>query len=85
MDECQTVSPNSAALGWSPEQNEMTLLIAPAGVQPKVTGHFSFGLAVNGIETIEGEQARYVLDAMSGIVQRILLATEAECCRLNVI
>jgi len=78
-----TVSPNSFGLGWNPEKNEITLTTTPPGVTPKITADVAFNIAIEGIETIVGEQATHVLHAMSGIVERVLMATEAECRRLR--
>jgi hypothetical protein len=78
-----TVSPTSTGLGWNAEKGEVTLQVTPPGVTPKITADVSFNIAIDGIETIVGEQAAHVLHAMSGIVERILLATEAECRSLG--
>ena len=78
-----TVSPSSSALGWNAEKHEITLAVTPPGVQARITANVSFGIAIDGIDTIRSEQAIHVLYAMSGIVERILMATEAECRRLG--
>ena len=54
-----------------------------SGMQPNITANVTFDVAIDGIDTIGGQQARHVLAAMSRIVESILLATEAECRRLG--
>jgi hypothetical protein len=68
---------------WNSEKNEITLFKAPPGMTPKVDAEVTFNIAIDGIDTIAGEQVAHVLHSMSGIVERILLATEAECRRLG--
>jgi hypothetical protein len=66
-------------LGWNPEKYEMTLMAGPPGLQTNITANVTFDVAIQGIDTLGSERARYDLAAMSGIVERILLATESKC------
>jgi hypothetical protein len=77
--ETYTVSPASTGLGWNPKENEFTLMTTHSGMQPNITANVAFDVAIDGIDTIGGQQARHVLAAMSRIVESILLATEAKC------
>jgi hypothetical protein len=79
----EIVSPGGAGIGWDPEEREVTLAITPPGVQPRITTDVTFDIAIEGVDAISRQQASHVLNAMSGIVGRILIATEAECRRLG--
>src|SRR5262249_1029685 len=79
----EIVSPNSSALGGSPAKNEFILEIAPSGEKTDVTVQFAFGVSIEGLDVLGDTQAGHALLAMCDIVERILMATEAECRRLG--
>jgi hypothetical protein len=71
-------------LGWNPEKNEITLMItSQTGAKADITANIYPTVAIGGIETLSGKPAVTVLDGMADIVERVLLATEAECRRLG--
>jgi len=51
--------------GWDPVKGEMILLVAGTETQAKITGHFSFSIAIEGIEINGVKSAVAVLDAMA--------------------
>jgi hypothetical protein len=69
--------------GWDSEKREMTLVSVSPGLDPHISGNFSFDIALDGIDGLRDIPAFDLVGAMSGIVQSVLLATEAECRRLN--
>jgi hypothetical protein len=68
---------------WDAQKHELTLTIIQSGTTLKMESHFIFAVAIQGIEVLKSAHAPHVLNAMSGIVERVLLATEAECRRLG--
>ncbi len=81
----QIVSPGGFGIGWDPEKNEITLMSVPAGSNFRIDSLITFDIAIEGIDTLGSQPAIHVLNAMSQKVERILLATEAECRRLGFI
>ncbi len=69
--------------GWNAAKREMTLMSMPPGKQADIRGSFSFSVAIDGVETVGGKATSIVLDAMSRIVESVLVATEAECRSLG--
>jgi hypothetical protein len=65
--------------GWDATKREVELAICPANVEPQISGHFSFTVAIEDIDTLRRQDARRVLNAMRNEVRNALLATEAEC------
>jgi len=61
----------------------MTLMIAKAGTNANIRGNLSFQVAIEGVEAARKQAASAILTDMRGIVERVLLATEAECRRLS--
>ncbi len=57
----------------------------PAGSNFRIDSLITFDIAIEGIDTLGSQPAIHVLNAMSQKVERILLATEAECRRLGFI
>jgi hypothetical protein len=76
------VDETGAVRGWDPDKYEMTLLTVPSGLDPHISGHFAFSVAIESIETLAGKQAIGVVEAMRDEVQSVLVATERECRRL---
>ena len=79
------VSPSSADLGWDPKRNEITLMsvISKPDANPNIDADVAFDVAIEGIETLGRERARYELAAMRGIVGRIVHTTEEVCRSLG--
>ena len=75
----------SDALGLDPVKNELILMIFSPPSQIKINGDIAFDIAIEGIKTLANQPAIKVLNAMAGIVERVLVATEAECRRLGFI
>jgi hypothetical protein len=73
------------ALGWDAAKNEMIVAFTPPVHSIEMRGHFTFDIAIDGIEVLRGQPAVSALNAMSDIVHRVLMATEAECRRLGFI
>ena len=75
------------ALGWDAAKNELILTRygGPAAqpVELQISGHFSFSVAISGIEILSRQPAPAALDAMSREVERVLMATEVECRRIG--
>jgi hypothetical protein len=69
--------------GWNPDKREMALMTTPTGTDPHITGHFTFSVSIDSIEVLRGQDARRVIDAMSNVVQSVLVTVEAECRRLR--
>jgi hypothetical protein len=74
-------------LGWDPAKREITLFIlGGAGYtasKSDVATNVAINVAIEGIETLGGKSAVSVLDAARNEVERVLMATEAECRRLG--
>ncbi len=68
--------------GWDSAKKEITLLTVSAGLDPHISGRFTFDIAIQGIKVLRGQPAVGVLQTMSQKVESILVATEAECRRL---
>jgi hypothetical protein len=71
--------------GWDASKREMTLVTVPQGLDPHISGHMSYEVAIDGVEAVAGKPATGVLNSMSAIVQGVLTKTEAECRRLGFI
>jgi hypothetical protein len=69
--------------GWNPDKREMALMTTPTGTDPQISGHFAFSVSIDSIEVLRGQDARRVIDAMSNVVQSVLVTVEAECRRLR--
>jgi hypothetical protein len=81
----EIVSPGGAGIGWDSEKNEITLMAAPAGTNFRLgVSNVTFNIAIDDIDTLGNQSAVRVLDTMADKVGRILLATEAECRRLEI-
>jgi len=71
-------------IGWDASRNEMVLMkSSPSQSKLSVSGHFTFSVAISGIEVLVGRQATHVLNEMRGAVQDVLMRTEGECRRLG--
>jgi hypothetical protein len=71
-------------IGWNPSKDEMILMkCSPSDPKLKVDGHFTFSVAIGGIDVVASQQAVHVLQSMSSMAESILLGTEAECRRLG--
>ena len=68
---------------WNPNKLELTLFSVASEIEPEICGNFAFEIALDGIQTLAGQSAIGVLNTMSSVVERILLATEWECRRLK--
>jgi hypothetical protein len=68
---------------WDSRKRELTLVTVDAGLNTNITGSFSFDIAIQGVEVQPRKTAVSNLNAMFNEVERILLATEAECRRLG--
>jgi len=71
------------ALGWDAAKNEMILAFTPPLSSSNIRGHFTFDVAIEGIEIIRGQPLIRVLNEMSDIVKDVLVRTEAKCRRLG--
>ena len=80
-----SVDADGTVRGWNPDKREMTLVTVQAGLNPHITGRIDFEIAIEGIQALSRLPATKVLKDMSGIVQSVLMATEAECRRLGFI
>ena len=69
--------------GWDAAKREVELAICPANVEPQISGHFSFSVAIEDIEVARGQDARRVLDTMAHEVRNALSTTEAKCLSLG--
>jgi len=76
-------STDNADIGWNATEREMTLMIAKAGTNANIRGNLSFQVAIEGVEAARKQAASAILTDMRGIVERVLLATEAEFPRLS--
>jgi len=65
--------------GWDAAKNEMTLVTVPSGTKIHINGHFTFSVAIEGIEVLARQQAIHVVKVMSDEIESILVATEREC------
>ena len=74
-----------AMFRWDSAKNEMVIGIAPAGAQFHYDLQFSLFIAFGPIEPIEGQPVIPFFDTAIREVERIVLATEAECRRLGLI
>jgi hypothetical protein len=79
------LSPGGFGIGWDPEKYESILMSLQSGSHVDADIDITFTVAIDGIETLEGKSMIGVLDDIARIVERILLATEAECRRLGFI
>ena len=79
------VSPGGFGIGWDPEKYEIILMSTQSGSHVDVDINVTFTVAIDGIETLESKSMIGVIDDMACIVERILLATKAECRRLGFI
>lgn len=80
-----SVNPDGSFRGWNPDKRELTMVTVPAGTDPKIRGHLNFEIAIENIRAISLKPAVRVLYDMLGIVERILMDTEAECRRVGFI
>ena len=78
-----TTSADNTGIGWNAAEREMTMMIVKAGTNANVSGNLIFQIAIEGVEPLRGQAASAALNAMRSIVERVLLATEAECRRLG--
>jgi hypothetical protein len=76
--------------GWDTQKNETVLLYItpPTGpIDPQfkfnIGGHFTYSIAIGGIETVGDRPVMLALKQMSGMVEGILFGVEAECRRLG--
>jgi len=78
-----TVGPSK----WNRDKNEIVFLaIRPGSEIAGYDANVSYTVALDDIdEIIEGQHPVAVLNAMAGEVERILMATEAECRRIGLI
>lgn len=72
-------------LEWDSRKNEITYLIVPANPTPLTYTDVVITLNIAFDEIIGGKTAIAVLNDMAGIVESILMATEAEARRLGLI
>jgi len=70
---------------FDPEKRELILMIVPSDIDPHISGNFTFDISFETIALIRSEPAAELLKRMVGIVERILMASEAECRRLGFI
>jgi hypothetical protein len=80
------VSPRG--IGWNPEKSEITLFGGGGGfatAKADIAANVTITVAIDAIDAVRGQPAVSVLDTMRSIVERILMATEAECRRLGFI
>jgi hypothetical protein len=79
----QIVSPGGAGIGWDARKNEVTLFAAASGSNARINANVAASVAIKGIQTLGGHTASAFLDAARHEVERVLLATEAECRSLG--
>ena len=70
---------------WDPKKFELTLFSVASEIEADIRGNFAFQIAFDGIEALAGQSAISVLNAMSSVVERILVAAEWECRRLKLV
>ncbi|GAB4225404.1 MAG: hypothetical protein Kow0032_01170 [Methyloligellaceae bacterium] len=71
---------------WDPHKNEITLMITGPGADIQMQTEFTYSIVIHHSEkVIDGQPPVPLLNAMRGIVERILMATEAECRRIGLI
>jgi hypothetical protein len=70
---------------WNRAKNEMELLTLGVNTKFKYNFHFSFSVAFNNIQIVDGDPVLRVLDELCGRVERILACIEAESRRLRII
>lgn len=75
------VSPGGDGIGWDSGKNEITLLAVQAGSKADINIHIAISIAIEGISIQGSETALTFLDAARNEVERVLMATEAECRR----
>ena len=63
----------------------MELLTLGVNTKFKYNFHFSFSVAFNNIQIVDGDPVLRVLDELCGRVERILACIEAESRRLRII
>jgi hypothetical protein len=80
-----TIDETGTVRGWDAEKREMTLVTVPSGMDPRISGNFFFSMAIDGIDTLSGQHAVHVIEEMCSLVERVLLATEAECRSLGLV
>lgn len=68
---------------WNPENLELIFLEVQSGHETQYNTHFSYNIAVEGIETLEGKDILHAAQGMRNTVNGILIATEAECRRMK--
>jgi hypothetical protein len=71
-------------LGFSADKNEVVLFLTDSNQQAQA--EFTYSIVIRDTEeVIKGKHPVTLLNAMSGVVERILLGTEAECRRIGLI
>jgi hypothetical protein len=70
---------------WDSAKNEIIFAHSPVGIPFDYNFQLSVAIAFDEIDTLRGQPAIAVLDTVSSEVERILMATEAECRRLGFI
>jgi hypothetical protein len=69
---------------WDRAKNEMIIIELGPGAEYDYNFNFTFFIAFNGIEIIDGKPIVGTLTQFGSIVERILMAMEAECRRLKI-
>src|SRR5262245_52916922 len=76
-------SPGGAGIGWDAGKNEITLFTAEPGAKTQININIYASVAVDGIQIHGCPTAAAFLDTARNEVERVLVATKAECRRLG--
>jgi hypothetical protein len=79
----EIISPGGAGIGWDSRKNEITLFAAQPGAKTDIHINITASIAIEGIKIQGCETAPAFLDTARNEVERVLVATEAECRRLG--
>jgi hypothetical protein len=78
----ETTSPGH--IGWDADKHEIELMrIYPPALKAEITSNMAIEVALDGVDTLTGKPIVRALDTMASEVERVLVATEAECRRLG--
>jgi hypothetical protein len=71
---------------WNSEKNEIVFLVVSGKANISYNANITFSVALDGVDqVIRGQHPVTVLRTMTGEVERVLMATEAECRRIGLI
>jgi len=69
-------------LAWERGKQEIEILRTKPGMKLEGKINFRFGVSIDDIDIIRGKPALGILDGTAAVVERVLMATEAECRRI---